>query len=868
MNATKELTFNLLNKFQDKERFGSAQRHAGISLKGFISGILFSFLYFLFQLSLFIILRSRFKTIYQANVVLKIHPGSKVCFAKKKIKNYWSLFAFLKQLPGRMLDPMEKFERNERYGLDNYLFLRFLKLLIFFFAVLSIINIPILIPIHYFSRDILKENEGERYEQSFRTTSKLDKWTMSNLSPNSSNTLICHLFLSIFVVLWFHFILSSELRFVNRLGYSVLTKSKYQNILYLEGFSSKLVTQSISLETFFQPLHSDCFGVTHFIPKNLKKVHKLEIKLNKLQKSKERIIFEIILEKYFRRVSIHRHLIANHKRFFFSKLKNHLLFQYKKLVFLTQFRISYYCTKIRLRWKKSSIFPLYYPKLYVNTETILERKYRILDKIIRKEKLIKFQVNSLKATSGTKQALPDDKSSGTDIYMDKMFITFKSTLLSNVIGELLSYRLPTQNLKVIIGPNVNDIIWRNILDSSPLWKSAKYFSANILRIFVIIGWILPVAFLGLISQIPNISSLIPFTKIIHFQSPFIREVAKNLIPIVTLIIIIEIVPYFFRWLSYLRGLKTGAQIEADVQNWYFVFVFIHLFVVVTISSGFSIIIERLLNNPVSIPALLANDLPKCANFFCSFVLIRGMAYAGGNLLRIKELLFELFYYKWKRSTPHAQFKRLKTSLFFQLGSIYPIFSVLGCIGIIYSVVAPIILLLCCISFSMVFFSFSYLFKYQYNKENYSETFGKLYIQALMQLYAGIYFMEFCLLGLFTLFDQYTLSTIMLVVFALTVITHSKISKQIKSKPQRIPTLEYLSNLTEERKDQFCQESYSFHDIFSICRNSDEIWLPRDKLGISEEEQSFLEKSYHLKFDLNMYSMNLFGDCHLENSHLH
>ncbi|CAI5030805.1 ANL_HP_G0080320.mRNA.1.CDS.1 [Saccharomyces cerevisiae] len=245
-----------------------------------------------------------------------------------------------------------------------------------------------------------------------------------------------------------------------------------------------------------------------------------------------------------------------------------------------------------------------------------------------------------------------------------------------------------------------------------------------------------------------------------------------------------------------------------------------------------------------------------------------MAYAGGNLLRIKELLFELFYYKWKRSTPHAQFKRLKTSLFFQLGSIYPIFSVLGCIGIIYSVVAPIILLLCCISFSMVFFSFSYLFKYQYNKENYSETFGKLYIQALMQLYAGIYFMEFCLLGLFTLFDQYTLSTIMLVVFALTVITHSKISKQIKSKPQRIPTLEYLSNLTEEKKDQFCQESYSFHDIFSICRNSDEIWLPRDKLGISEEEQSFLEKSYHLKFDLNMYSMNLFGDCHLENSHLH
>ncbi|KOG97711.1 Spo75p [Saccharomyces eubayanus] len=867
MNATKELTFSLLNRFQDKDRFGSAQRHAGISLKGFISGILFSFLYFLFQLSLFIVLRSRFKTIYQANVALKIYPESKAGYAKGKKSYKLLVFSFLKQIPDRILNPIGSFNPDERYGLDNYLFLRFLKLLISFFAILSIINIPILVPIHYFSMGNLEDSQDEHYQQTFTTTSELDKWTMSNLSQDSSNRLICHLFLSIFVVLWFHLILSSELRFVNQLGYSVLTKSKYQNILYLEGLSNELITEDVSLEAKFERLYPDCVDAIYFIPKDLRKVHNLEIKLNKLQKSKEQVIFEIFLEKYFKRISIQRHLITNHKSFFLSKLKNHLLFQYKRFIFLSQHRIAYYWAKFGLHWEKLKVFPLYHPKFTLNKETVLERKYKILDKKIRKEKLIKFRVNSLKTVPDIKSSPSAHSSPTTDIYMNKVFICFKSTLISNIIGEILSYKLPTQNLKVIIGPNIKDIIWRNILDSSPFWKSAKYFSANILRIFVIIGWILPVAFLGLISQIPNISSLIPFAKIIYFQSPFIREVAKNLIPIVTLIIIIEIVPYFFRWLSCLRGLKTGAQVEADVQNWYFIFVFIHLFLVVTISSGFSIIIERLLNNPVSIPALLANDLPKCANFFCSFVLIRGMAYAGGNLLRIKELLFELFYYKWKTCSPHAQFKRLKTSLFFQLGSIYPIFSVLGCIGIIYSVVAPIILLLCCISFSMVYFSFNYLFKYQYNIENYSETFGKLYVQALMQLYAGIYFMEFCLLGLFTLFDQYTLSTIMIVVFILTVMAHSKISKQIRSKPQHLPTLEYLSSLSSETKDQYYHESYSFDDIFSVRKGFDKIWLPRDKLGISEEEQSFLEKSYRLKFDLNMYSMDLFGDCHLDNGHL-
>lgn len=142
--------------------------------------------------------------------------------------------------------------------------------MISFFAILSIINIPILVPIHYFSMGNLEDDQEEHYQQTFTTTSELDKWTMSNLSQNSSNRLICHLFLSIFVVLWFHLILSSELRYVNQLGYSVLTKSKYQNILYLEGLSKNWYPRHI-VGSYFRATISWLRGYDLLYSKRFKK---------------------------------------------------------------------------------------------------------------------------------------------------------------------------------------------------------------------------------------------------------------------------------------------------------------------------------------------------------------------------------------------------------------------------------------------------------------------------------------------------------------------------------------------------------------------------------------------------------------------
>ena len=85
--------------------------------------------YFIFQIILFSLLRNIFKSIYQPNVLLQ---------EKKFTKNWISTL----------------FNSNDndflsQKGLDAFFMLRYLKVLTTFFFSLSIINLPLLLPIHY-----------------------------------------------------------------------------------------------------------------------------------------------------------------------------------------------------------------------------------------------------------------------------------------------------------------------------------------------------------------------------------------------------------------------------------------------------------------------------------------------------------------------------------------------------------------------------------------------------------------------------------------------------------------------------------------------------------------------------------------------
>lgn len=198
----------------------------------------------------------------------------------------------------------------------------------------------------------------------------------------------------------------------------------------------------------------------------------------------------------------------------------------------------------------------------------------------------------------------------------------------------------------------------------------------------------------------------------------------------------------------LQGIHTGMAIERAVQGMYFAFLFIQIFLVVSISSGISVVLNDLLNSPFSAPAILAQNLPKASNFFFSYMLLQAFTVSGGAILQVATLFVQFILSPILDTTAREKFSRATTLMEIKYGTFFPVYTNLACIGIVYSVISPLILVFNILTFSLFWMVYRYNMLYVNNFR--FDTGGLLFPRAINQLFTGIYVMEVCLVGLFFL----------------------------------------------------------------------------------------------------------------------
>ena len=790
------VTHTILKYFADTARTGSAQFQEGISLKAFIEGLFISFSYFIFQIILFSLFRNIFKSIYQPNVLLQ---------EKKFTKNWISTL----------------FNSNDndflsQKGLDAFFMLRYLKVLTTFFFSLSIINLPLLLPIHY---------------QANVSKTTLEMFNMSNITTEK---MTLHFVSCLFTIVSLHFVMHSEISRTKQIIDDHLKKYKYQNTLLIRA---NLETVIDTNQKFMQ---IGILNKIHYIDKDYKKVYALWKRIYMMEETIEKIVFQIYLETYYQRIFTILH--SSHIRKIIYQLKcvgKYFVFCQKtigiRVLSLLQKNGKSSLAAIKMSPVASNIYEsnFLYNRYMRLTNLIQEYNYLIEDFQCYKTKIDDKQ---------TTDFLPNN------ILESITVLNFKTPLEAKLYKNYIENEHSTA--AAYQGLHPHDIIWKNMESQNKVINFLKSSLAYILSIFVIVGWIIPVALIASISQIPYITLFFQNPKDKIFEPDFLSNIIMMILPVISLIVLTEAVPLIFNFFSFLKGCKSRTEVEIDTQHWFFAFLFVHIVLVVTISSCISFIIENILDNPTNFPTLLAQELPKSSNFFCSFVIMRGLSYAGGNFLRFKQLLLELYRILFTLSPPHKKLKTLRTSLLFKWGSIYPIFSILSCITLIYSVIAPLILPLACISFSIVNLSFQYLFIYEYNTENRSETFGKLYLHGLLQLYSGMYFLELCLLGIFSIGNRYDLVIYMLLLLIGTAILHSKFIKHSTytysfrdlrgNDKTPIKSVEYVPINDYLHAYQLPKIDYS--------KNLNKIWIPYDNYGVAKEQKDTLYQLFGLICD--------------------
>lgn len=864
----KNYTSDLLKTLLSNTRSGSAQRQFGITFSSFISGVLVSLVFCIIQVIIFSLLRTKLDHIYQPNANLYENEVNRTIGNETINHNDEPLAKPLGKKPWSWILPTWKasIEEYREFGLDAFFFLRLLKTLSLFFLILSIVIIPVLIPIHYISgykvADVqsyishIELNDTLTSDQMMShlpySLTGLDKISMSNISPAHSNRLVFHLILAVLLVCFFHHVLLRELKYYVSERNKIITSSlksfeSYQHVLYVGNINKNFSKNKI--EYFCESLIPGCVDEIVQLPDNWEEMKSLNERIDRMVNQLENRQLDISLTKKFLSVSnnISCEMPIDYEK---QAVVTYFPLQqfpyvYKKKAQTSRYHpIIYHWRKLKFLLKElfnGNLFTGFeigrvkdstrvgYPYLSWSASRILDKKQTKLEKCIGKyeQTLIQRELECSDEQKKSKQA----------------FIVFRKVLFAHIFDQiLLSNKKSGMSDDKALGINPADIIWCNIQTTSRPWALVRVAISNFLNVVIIIGWVVPVAIVGFVSQIPIVTKIVPILTNFDDLPDFISKPMASIVPAVTLIFLTEGVPLFFRWFSIVKCLKTEAQVEIDVQKWFFAFLFVHIFLVVTISSGISVVVETVVNSPINIPHLLGTNLPKCSNFFCSFILIRGIAYFGGNLLQLKNLLFHLFYYRWANKTPREKLEYRFSIPCYQWGSLYPIFSVLASITIIYSVIAPFVLPLASLSFICVMFSFKYSMKYQFEHKNKSETLGKFYPQALMQLYSGIYFLEACLIGLFALSNCFKLSLFMFIFMIFTISAHFQISNLSKS------TINYLP--ASSASEETLQQAKKFQ-LYDLQHKQHKIWVPLDDEGLFESDANI----WQLKYNVNITNEN-------------
>ncbi|TID18836.1 DUF221-domain-containing protein [Venturia nashicola] len=330
--------------------------------------------------------------------------------------------------------------------------------------------------------------------------------------------------------------------------------------------------------------------------------------------------------------------------------------------------------------------------------------------------------------------------------MNSAFIQFNSQVAAHMACQSVSHHMPSQMAPRIVEIAPGDVIWDNM--SMKWWE--RYLRV-ILVVAIVVGlvlaWAIPVSFLTSLANLSDIRDRWPnIFGFIDKIPTWLRSALQGLLPPALTAALLAILPVILRLLASQQGVPTGMGVELSVQGFYFAFIFVQLFLIVTLASSIFTTLSKLAKNPGDIFNELGRTIPTSSNYFFSYMILQALSVSSGALFQVGSLVVWFLLRPILDNTARQKFNRQLNLPSVQWGTFFPVYTNFGCIGLIFSVISPLIMIFNIITFSLFWIAYRYNTLYV-NKFRF-DTGGLLFPKAVNQLFTGIYVMEMALIGLF------------------------------------------------------------------------------------------------------------------------
>ncbi|KAL1610149.1 phosphate metabolism protein 7 [Paraconiothyrium brasiliense] len=332
-----------------------------------------------------------------------------------------------------------------------------------------------------------------------------------------------------------------------------------------------------------------------------------------------------------------------------------------------------------------------------------------------------------------------------------VFLEFDTQRSAQDAWLLMQKRKTKPNSKMSarqLGVLPQEVVWNNLrIGTAEHW--IRWIAATAFVSVGIIFFAVPVAVVGIISNINYLTKTFTWLSWINSIPSVILGVVTGLLPVIMLAVLMALVPIICRLMAKLAGYVTLSQVELQTQSWYFAFQVIQVFLITTCASAATAVIQQVRDDPGSVLTLLSENLPKASNFYISYFILFGLSSAAGTLLNIGGFIGVVVLGRiLPGGTPRKIWQKLVNLSAPAWGSEFPKWTNLGVIALTYSGIAPLVLGFATVGFSLIYIAFRYNFLYCY--ETNIDTQGGAYQRALRQLITGVYLSEGCLIGLFAI----------------------------------------------------------------------------------------------------------------------
>lgn len=340
------------------------------------------------------------------------------------------------------------------------------------------------------------------------------------------------------------------------------------------------------------------------------------------------------------------------------------------------------------------------------------------------------------------------------------FISFTNIADAHSVAKKLEGKVRIGEPEIMLAPWPKDILWRNLTMTNALRKTRRLIGYGIF-ILLCFSWLGPLTILTSVAQIDNLVEIAPFTEFLYSYD-FVTGIIEAWMSPLIMAVFFAILPNLLRLLSKYQGKLTKSSLDRSVLSKLYLFFIINSIIIYTMSSTALDLFAKI---KATINAgntdfkdfykvikeeefldQLADSLIKVSTFWINYISLRGVG-AIFDLAQIISLIITNVKRFFVRPTPR-NLKEFSRPPDFDYPVYYNIHLFFFTIGILYSVIAPLILFFCFTYFSLASLVYKYQLMYVFTTK--IETGGTFWRVVFNRLIVSLIFWQTVMIGVMNL----------------------------------------------------------------------------------------------------------------------